>query len=98
VAARLPATGREPSEKPRAERRRLGDGRDLDGDARGVRLELHEETVRCPSAVDAKHVDLLTRAAHRFDEIARLVRDALERRTSEMCASGPALDPDQQTA
>src|SRR5207247_1845292 len=74
----------------------LWDCGNLDGDAGDVGLELHEETVRRPAAVDPEHIDRLTRPAHRFDEIACLVRDALERRASEMRARCPALDPDEQ--
>src|SRR5207245_2539953 len=98
LVGRLPHTGRETREERRTEGRRLLDRRDFDGNSGDVRLELHQKTVRRPTAVDAKHLDRLTRAAHRLDEIPRLVRDALERGTSDVRARRAALDPDQQTA
>ena len=59
---------------------------------------MHEETVHRAATVDAEYADRLACGAHGFDEIARLVRDALERRAGEMRARRRALDPDQQSA
>src|SRR5207237_926658 len=82
----------------RRDRVRLSGARAEDLRRRESRLELHEESVRGPAAVDAKNLDGLICAAHRLDEVPRLIRNALERRASEMRARRSALDPDEQTA
>ena len=90
-----PEADRATGQEGRAERRRLGHGRPLDGPAEQVRLDLEQEVVGRGSAVGPQDVEMRrARRLERLDEIDDLVGDGLERRACEMGADVvPAVMP-----
>src|SRR5438094_2618863 len=98
ILCRAPELHAKTGERCRTECGRLADRRNLDRDGQQVRLELHEEGVRGPATVGAQHRERRRHGAHRVDEVARLERDALERRANDVRASRTALEADEEAA
>jgi len=59
---------------------------------------LHQRVVHHHAAVDAQLVDLRAVAAHRVDEVARLVADRIERGRRDLGRSGIASEAQQRAA
>src|SRR5262249_17913142 len=99
LLSRAPDTGPESGQVCGAARGRLDDAPPQHRHAQEIGLELAEEVVRSGAAVDPEPFDRDPGVGgHRFQDVAALERDRLERGSREVRAGGSAREPDDCAA